>query len=547
MRITRPSSTSDRRAADDRVSGRRRTNESEVGLDRFGHGRNGPFWSRHFLTLAVLLLVGSTAAADDRPNILLILCDDMGFSDIGCYGGEIDTPHIDRLAAGGIRFTQFYNTSKCFPSRACLLTGVYSQQCRMARRHGPIQNAVTLGEVLRTAGYRTLWAGKHHGTENPFDRGFDRYDGLRDGACNYFNPGLQRPGEPKPAQKRYGKRNWCIDGETLQPYTPEQKDFYTTDYFTNRALAWLDEYKGEDKPFLLYMAYNAPHDPLMAWPQDIAKYRGKYRVGYEAIRNARYNRQVKMGLINPKTTPLSKRESPDWETLSEDVRDQEDLRMAVYAAMVDRMDQNIGRLLAKIRELGEEDNTLVMFCSDNGGSSEVVDIGSGEIGTMTRWSSVRGPWANVSNTPFRKFKNYSHEGGICTPLVVCWPKVVKDGGRICRRPGHFIDFMATLVDIAGADYPSELGDTKITPLQGESLVPIFRGEKLPQRKPIFWQWDKGRAVRQGKWKLVSYNGPWELYDLSTDRTETDNLAAAHPEIVTKLADLWQQWYADCYQ
>ncbi|MCF7675372.1 MAG: sulfatase-like hydrolase/transferase [Akkermansiaceae bacterium] len=228
--------------------------------------------------MPILDMLGAVCAAEPdlkRPNILLILADDMGWSDVGCYGSEIATPNLDSLARGGLRFTQFYNTAKCNPSRACLLTGVYAQQCRMMNP-AKIQNAVTLGEVLRTAGYRTLWSGKHHGTENPFTRGFDHYFGLRDGACNYFNPGFQRPGEGRPAQKRYGGRSWCIDDQTLQPYTPVEKDFYTTDYFTKYGLKWLDELQQSDPaghtPFFLYMAYHAPHDPLMAWPEDIAKY-----------------------------------------------------------------------------------------------------------------------------------------------------------------------------------------------------------------------------------------------------------------------------------
>jgi arylsulfatase len=487
-----------------------------------------------------------------RPNILLILADDMGWSDVGCYGGEIATPNLDGLAQGGLRFTQFYNTSKCFPSRACLLTGVYAQQCGMDKGPGNLANAVTLGEVLRTAGYHTLWSGKHHGTENPYTRGFDHYFGLRDGACNYFNPGLQRPGEGKPAQKAYGKRFWCIDGKTLQPYTPEEKDFYTTDYFTKHAMDWLDELQKADpngqKPFFLYMAYNAPHDPLMAWPEDIAKYEGKYMAGYEAVRTARYQRQVESGLIDPKVTPLSERDGPDWDGLSAEKKKEEDRKMAVYAAMVDRMDQNVGKVLAKVKAMGRQENTLVLFCSDNGGSAEVVNLkeGSGEIGSMTRWTSVGGAWANVSNTPLRKFKNYSHEGGICTPLIVRWPALIKKAG-LCHRPGHFIDLMATFVDITGAKYPEESNGRKIVPMQGQSLLPAFKGEESVARRPIFWQWSKGKAVRVDPWKLVRYGdkGDWELYDISADRTETKNQAAQHADKVKELSALWEQWYASC--
>jgi len=493
---------------------------------------------------------GDKSRSASRPNIVLIMADDMGFSDLGCYGGEIATPNLDRLAKGGVRFTQFYNTAKCFPSRACLLTGVYAQQCGMARRPGVLTNCATLGEVLRAAGYRTLMAGKHHGTENPCDRGFDRYFGLRDGACNFFNPGKQRQGEPKPAQKR-PNRAWCIDKKLYRPYTPPEKDFYATDYFAKYAIKYLDEYRNEKKPFFLYLAFTAPHDPMMAWPDDIAKYKGKYLAGYEKVRNARYKRQVEMGLIDAEAFRLSPRAPKDWDSLSEDKKTEEDLRMAVYAAMVDRMDQNIGKLLDKIRELGKEDNTLVMFCSDNGGSAEVVRIGAGEIGTMTRWSSVRGPWANVSNTPFRKYKNFSHEGGICTPLIAYWPDVIKNGGRISHRVGHFIDFMATFAEVAGAKYPTTFKGQKIVPLEGESMLAALRGTSDRRDGALFWQWSRGRAVRQGKWKLVTWGSRkgvgfnWELYDMTKDRTELNDLSESHGETVRQLADLHAEWVRRC--
>ncbi|MGC9342571.1 MAG: sulfatase-like hydrolase/transferase, partial [Bacteroidales bacterium] len=292
----------------------------------------------------------------ENPNIILILADDLGWSDIGCFGSEVHTPNLDKLAENGIRFTNIHNTSKCFPSRACLLTGLYAQQSGYNRSFNqPLLNAVTFGEVLRNAGYRTLWSGKHHGLQNPVTIGFDRYYGLKDGATNYFNPGKQRPGEPKPAQKR-NDREWCIDSVLYAPYTPEEKDFYTTDYFTNYALEWLEEYKDEDKPYILYLAYNAPHDPLQAWPKDIDKYRGKYMEGYEPTRKARYEKQKEIGLID-ESYKLSDPVYTPWESLTDSQKVEEDLRMAVYAAMIDRMDQNIGMVLDKVRELGEEDNT----------------------------------------------------------------------------------------------------------------------------------------------------------------------------------------------
>ncbi len=492
---------------------------------------------KRLLFAALLLLPGFAGA--ERPNIILILADDLGWSDIGCYGSEIATPNLDHLAANGIRFTQFHNTSKCFPSRACLLTGLYAQQCGMDKGPKNLLNCVTLGEAMRAAGYRTLMAGKHHGTENPFERGFDRYFGLRDGCCNYFNPGKQRPGEGKPAQKR--TRTWCIDGETYKPYTPKEKDFYTTDYFTNHALSWLEEYKAEKKPFFLYLSYTAPHDPLMAWPEDIAKYKGRYNVGYTAIRKARYARQRKSGLIDG-SFPFSAATHGSWGNNADEIR-----KMEVYAAMIDRMDRNIGRVLEKIRKLGEEENTLVFFCSDNGASGEVVKLkGSGEIGSLTRWTSLGGKWMNVCNTPFRFGKNSSFEGGICTPLVACWPAGIKKPGRVSHEPGHFIDFMPTLLEVAGAKYPETFKGRKILPFEGKSLVPVFEGRKLERGKPLFFQWSGGKAVHAGRWKLVSRSKDgWELYDMDKDKTETRNLARSMPEKVRELSGLYDAWYARC--
>ncbi len=477
-----------------------------------------------------------------KPNILLILVDDMGWSDIGCYGGEVETPNLDRLAENGIRFTQMHNTSKCFPSRATLLTGVYAQQCGYAKSHAqPIKNAVTLGEVLQTAGYRTLWSGKHHSTETPVDRGFDRYFGLRDGASNHFNPGEQREGEPKPAQKR-PDRTFFIDHQKHQPYSPE-KDFYTTDYFTNYALDWLEEYKDEEKPFFLYMAYTAPHDPLMAWPEDIAKYQGKYLDGYEAIRTNRYAKQKEIGLIDDRFM-LSLETYDTWSSLSDSMKQVEDLKMAVYSAMIDRVDQKVGELLQKIEDMGESENTLVLFMSDNGSSAEVVKIpGNGKIGTVGQWTSLGRNWANVSNTPYRYYKNYSYEGGICTPMIVHWPKIIQAKNSFSNFNGHFIDIMATLVDITGADYPQEFNNQKIVPMQGVSLLPIMQGENIERGKPLFWQWAKGKAVRDGKWKIVAHgkDAAWELYNMEEDPTETNNLASGQPEIVNKIESLYKSW------
>ncbi|MFP6753874.1 MAG: sulfatase-like hydrolase/transferase, partial [Pirellulaceae bacterium] len=303
-----------------------------------------------------------------------------------------------------------------------------------------------------------------------------------------------------------------------------------------------EEYKDEEKPFFLYVAYNAPHDPLMAWPEDIARHRGKYLAGWQATRQSRFNRQIEMGLF-PADLQLSDPEFGDWDSLGEAQKQQEDLRMAVYAAMVDRLDQNIGKLIDKLTELGELDNTLILFASDNGGSAEVVRIGEGEIGSATRWSSVKKDWANVSNTPFRKYKNFSHEGGICTPFIACWPEMIKKQGSIVRQPLHFIDIMATFVEIANAPYPQEWKGETVVPLQGTSFLPLLTGADMLQRPdPLFWQWSRGRAIRDGQWKAVSHSDQWQLYDINDDRTELNDLAGTYPERTATMAARWQAWF-----
>lgn len=476
------------------------------------------------------------------PNVILILADDMGWSDIGCYGSEVETPNIDKMAVEGMRFTQVYNTAKCFPSRACLLTGQYSQRTGYNKTFKkPLTNAITLGELFKSQGYITMWSGKHHSTENPVTRGFDHYSGLLDGAVNYFNPGKKREGEDEPARKnKY--RNWVIEGEIINPYTPH-KNFYTTDAFTDYALGWLDHHKAEQKPFFLYMAYNAPHDPLMAWPEDIKKYKGKYKEGYEVIRQKRFIKQKAIGLI-PEDYPISESMHKNWESLTEDEKDVEDTKMAVYAAMIDRLDQNIGRLLAKLKELKIEDNTLIIFVSDNGASAEDAEghfPSTGEIGTVSNWTSLKEDWANVANTPLRYFKNWSHEGGIKTPMVAYWPKGIVNKNSIETTPLHFIDFMSTFADIIEADYPKRYGNYDVVPSDGISFFPLLKGEEIKREKPLFWEWRKGKAVRDGEWKLVAINNKWELYNLKDDPIESKNLAKVYPEKVEALKLKFANW------
>ena len=502
----------------------------------------------------------SNRLEESRPNVIFILVDDMGYSDIGCYGGEVKTPNIDRLAHEGLRFSNAYNTSKCFPSRACLLTGVYAQQCGMSRKSsGGIQHAMTLAELLKTTGYRTLAVGKHHSNKSLYDRGFDRFYGFHYGAgkscANHFNPGKQREGEGKPARKPGETRAFCFDKKMLPMYTPKEKDWYTTDYFTKWALDFLDEYKDEDKPYFLYVSYTAPHDPLHAWPEDIAKYDGVYDVGYEVIRKARHERQKKLGLLGHDIR-LSPSTHRDWDSLSDKKKFDQIRRMQVYAAMIDRVDQNVGKILEKVKELGEEDNTLILFASDNGSSSADVNVGDGEVGTLTRWSSLQKDWANVSNAPFRYWKDFSYEGGICTPLIARWPKVITKKGSISRKAVHLIDVMPTVQQITGAAYPHSFKGQPVVPMQGESFLPALQGKAMPDRSmPLFWEWKNGAAIRQGKYKLVTRTfdrktgraRQWELYDLSIDPTELDDLASQRPEFCQQLVQRWNDWYTASYQ
>ncbi len=494
-----------------------------------------------FLALLLFTLnLGWSETDRTRPNFILIMVDDMGYSDIGCYGGEVKTPNLDQLAKNGLRFTQFYNTAKCHTTRAELLTGNYAYSIG----DNNMEHGATFGEVLRPVGYRTLISGKWHQVPLPTTRGFDRYYGLADGCSNFFNPGVKaRPGEGLPGRKRSSLRRWAIEDKVIMGYTSPDKKFYHTDAFTDYAIDRLDEYKNEDNPFVLYLPYTAPHYPLHAWPKDIAKYRGKYIIGWDKIREQRFKRMNEMGIIGP-NHKLTPRASKAWDDLSEEQQDAEDLKMAVYAAMIDRVDQNLGRLFAKVKELGEWDNTLIMFLTDNGACSEqpntTPDIPPGSVES---YRTVSVGWANASNTPYRKFKSTDYEGGIRTPFIAHWPGVIKPG--MTNQVGHIIDVSATFRDITGAKYPKQIQGKKTKPPPGKSLLTIFKGEEREPHKEIFWRFNRANAVRQGDLKVVRAGKVWELYNLRADPTEVNNLAEQMPEKTAELSKMWEDWNEEC--
>lgn len=488
-----------------------------------------------------------------RPDIVLILADDMGFSDIGCYGGEIATPNLDRLARAGLRFSQFYNAARCCPTRASLLTGLYPHQAGVGHmienRHLPAyqgylnRQCVTIAEALKPAGYTTLMSGKWHVGEQrphwPCDRGFDRYFGLISGASSYFrlDPG----------------RTMASGNE---PFVPSGPDFFMTDAITTHALDMLRAALQNQNPYFLYLAYTAPHWPLHALPADIEKYRGHYLHGWDRLRHERRERMIALGLID-RRWPLSPRDPgvPAWDSLPRKEQQAWDLRMAVYAAQIDRMDQGIGKILAAIAQAGRLDNTFFLFLSDNGGCAE-ENIGRGlekqaagaAPGPAASFTSYRRPWANASNTPFRLFKQYTHEGGIATPAIAAWTRRIRQPGALTHEVAHVIDILPTLLDIAGARYPDTHQGTPVLPPEGVSLTTCaVYGGGLPRNAPgLFWEHQGHRAFRQGSWKLVARRGqPWELYHLDADRTELADLAAREPARLRRMRAGWEAWAARC--
>lgn len=504
----------------------------------------------------------SGAASSAKPNILVILADDMGFSDIGCYGGEIRTPNIDALAKSGVRFTQFYNTARCCPTRASLLTGLYPHQTgvgHMVDNPKPFpgytgdlsQNCVTIAEVLKSSGYRTMMSGKWHVTPVtqskhnwPLQRGFDQYYGIIHGAANFFNP---------VTLTRDNAREEAAGSE-----------YYFTDAITDNAASYIETAATAKEPFFLYTSYTAPHWPLHARQEDIDRYRGRYKAGWDDLRETRRRRMIELGIID-RRLPLTPRDRRIRAWSGTEDKEWQQRRMEVYAAMVDRMDQGIGRIVTALRRTGQEQNTLILFLADNGGCAEEIlptwnglhiptntrdgrpvrvgNVASIMPGAEDTYQSYGIPWANASNTPFRLYKHWVHEGGISTPLIASWPGRTR-AGAISHEPGHLVDIMSTCIDVAGASYPRERNSRPVVPMEGTSLRPVLTGGRISRRGGLYWEHEGNRAVRQGRWKLVSrFPDRWELFDIEADRTELNNLADRHPDRVQKMTAQYQEWAA----
>ncbi|EMI42003.1 arylsulfatase [Rhodopirellula sp. SWK7] len=493
---------------------------------------------------ALLLSITSTVAAAQQPNIVLIVADDLGWSDLGCYGGEIETPNLDALATDGVRFRRFYNNAKCGASRVDLLMGASNFKSSQNQYNNP-----TLGHVLREAGYHTYAVGKHHSTTNLYDRGFDHYYGLRDGMCNHFNPGRQRQDEPTPAGKEGKERVWCDDSLTFktsdpryQHYFPE--GFYSTDAFTVKALEYLDEWRAAktSRPFFLYLAYTAPHDPLQAWPEDIAKYVGVYDSGYGAIRQTRYEKQQAIGLLSSQTSPLSLATHDKWRSLNDDDKKQQVAVMQVYAAMIDRIDQKIGEVVQKLKSAGVYENTLILFCSDNGcekvGSRKNVE----NIGSVGSYVSPGRDWSNVSNTPHRMHKLSSYNGGSRTPMILHWPNGIKNPGRFTDKFSHLCDVMPTFIEVAGATYPGTFDGESGRELHGESFVDVLQDRPRKDRDPIYMNRGSYGYIIDDGYKLVTEDGKnWKLYNLEKEETEITDLSKQEPEKHQSLLAKYKAW------
>ena len=508
-----------------------------------------------------------------RPNIIVILADDMGFSDAGCFGGEIKTPNLDRLAANGLRFMQFYNCARCCPTRASLMTGQYPHKVGLVQNGRDLtRNGITIAEALSQAGYQTAMAGKWHLSRTvpmtdrklhqkwldhqydpghpfapletyPANRGFEKHYGVIWGVIDYFDPFS------------------LVEGTKAVESVPD--DYYFTDAVTKKSVEYIKEFSRTDEPFFLYVAHCAPHWPLHARPEDIAKYKDTYKSGWDKLRRDRYQRMLKAGLFDKKNTPLPpiQDRGKKWSQLSEKEKQFQAAKMAVHAAMVDRIDQGIGDIVSTLKATGQMDNTIIFFLSDNGASPEVLrqpgyDRSSQtrdgqtikyeniyEPGLETTYTCIGPAWASASNTPFRYWKKESYEGGCHTPLIIHWPKGLKTKpGSITQQTAHVMDIMPTCLELASASYPSQYKGNKLTALDGKSLVPVLKGAKSKGHDKIFFEHMGGRAVRMGNWKLVALKDePWRLYNLAKDRTETNDLATEFTRRVQTMSAEWEKW------
>lgn len=488
------------------------------------------------------------------PNVLVIMADDMGYSDIGCYGSEIATPNLDALAANGLRFRHFYNAARCCPTRASLLTGVYPHEAGMGNmvsdvesqpQPGPYQgflndSTLTIAELLRQAGYATYMVGKWHVGEKPEhwprQRGFDRYFGLISGASSYY----EIVKEPRVRQMVLDDEKW----------TPPAQGFYMTDAFSDRAAEFLTDHFGKQKeqPFLMYLAYTAPHWPLHALPEDIAHYDGYYQSGWDTLRQQRYAKMQQIGALDANYTLAP------WDTTAENwstVTDQADWvrRMQVYAAMIDRMDQGLGRVFETLRKNDAWENTLILFLSDNGGCAEDIsgrnlNDPSVPIGEPGSYVAYRKPWAVASNTPFRRYKQWTEEGGIATPLIAHWPAGIERRNEWVQPYAHVVDIMATCADLAQIPYPADYQGHALKPLRGKSLLPLLTADSLAdESRPLFWEHIGHQAMRQGRWKVVSHapEYAWSLFDMETDPTELHDVAAEYPKVARQMAADYEAW------
>lgn len=505
--------------------------------------------------LFALCFLSFSIQAQERPNVVLILADDMGYSDLGSYGGEIQTPNIDKLATGGVRYRQFYNAARCCPTRASLMTGVYPHQAGMGwmaaadlgtpQYQGTLNDqCVTIAEVLKDAGYGTYMTGKWHLTNErkihgmvtdswPRQRGFDRYFGIIPGASNYFTPVI------------YSNNNRY----------PAPQDFYLTDAISDTTVQYINRHFSSENnpPMFMYVAYTAPHWPLHAPGKEIEKYKKRYLAGWDKLRQQRFDRQKKLGVVT-ENAGLSPRDEQveAWESLSVEKKNEMAMRMAIYAAQIDIMDQGIGRIVQTLRKKGQLENTLILFLSDNGACAEYISSGrSKEVtGKEDTFESYRIQWANLGSTPFKEFKHYTYEGGIATPLIAHWPAGIdkKLNNTFVSEYGHISDIMATCIEVSGAHYPERYRGRQIAPLQGKSLVPHFR-RKSNDRGVIFWEHEANVAVRDGKWKLVAKTSEGEtfsraslkLFDMEADPSELNDLSVRYPDRVESMYGSWRSW------